>query len=98
MRDRALAPVRQQPKVERDVIQVDGHGRDEGGDVEAAWRVDEAREDEQAQGGGGQVGDLVERAGAQQAELNPAVGRVEGQRHPREHDRIGPQPDRALLP
>jgi len=58
----------------------------------------ERRQDEQAQGGRGQMGDLIERAGAQQAELNVAVDHVENQRYPGEQDRIGPRPDRAQPP
>jgi len=44
------------------------------------------------------MGDLIERAGAQQAELNVAVDHVETQRYPGEQDRIGPRPDRAQPP
>jgi len=49
MRDRALTSRPQPPKVEGYVIEVDGHGGDQGRDVEAAWRLDEAGHDEQAE-------------------------------------------------
>ena len=82
MRHRALGLVSQQPEVERYVIRIDGDRRDERRDVEAARRVDEARQDEQAQRRGGQMGDLIDGSGGPHAEGNPAVGRVEGQRDP----------------
>jgi hypothetical protein len=75
------------------VIQVDGDGRDEGRDIEATRHLDEACEDEQAQRGHDQMGRLVDKAGDQDAEWNPAIGRVECQRHPSKQHRTGPPPD-----
>ena len=60
MRDRALSIVSQQPQVQRYVIQIDGDRCDERCDVEAARRVDEARQDEQSQGRGGKMSDLID--------------------------------------
>ena len=77
MRDRALVLDPQQSEVEGYVIQVDSDGRNESRDIEPTRHVDEACQDEQAQGCGGQMGDFIERAGIQNTELNPAVGRVE---------------------
>jgi hypothetical protein len=79
------------------VIEVDGHGRNESGDVEAAWSINEAREDEQAQGRSGQMSDFVEWAGTYQTVGKPAVGRVEPQRDPGKHYRAGPQPDQTSV-
>ena len=42
------------------MIHIDGDRRDEGRAVEAARRVDEARQDEQAQGRGGKMSDLID--------------------------------------
>jgi hypothetical protein len=81
MRDGALRRV-PQPKVKRYVIQIDGYRCDKTCDIETTRRVDEAGEREQPQRPRGQVGDFVERAAGQDAERNPAVGRVEGQRDP----------------
>jgi len=67
MCDRALAVVPQQPQIERDVIKVDGHRGDQRGDIEPPRRIGKTRQDHQAQGRGGQMGNLVERPGAQQA-------------------------------
>ena len=69
-------------KVKRYVIQVYGHRRDKTCDIETTRRVDEAGQGKQPQRPRGQVGDFVERAAGQDAERNPAVGRVEGQRDP----------------
>jgi len=80
MRHRTLGLVSQQPEIQRYVIRIDGDRRDERRDVEAARRVDEACQDEQAQSRGGQMGDLIDGPGGPHAEANPAVGRVEGQR------------------
>jgi hypothetical protein len=57
MRDWALGLVSQQPGVQRHVIHIDVDRCDERRDIEAARRVDEARQDEQAQSHGGQIGD-----------------------------------------
>ena len=53
------------------------------------------RQDEQAQGHGGQMGGFIQWPAAQQVELNPAVGCVESQRDPGQQNRIGPPPDRT---
>jgi len=63
-------------------------------DIEAARHVDEARQYEQAQGRGGQMGDLIDRPGGPHAEGNPAVGRVECQRGRGQHQRTSPPQDR----
>ena len=94
MRHRALGLVSQQPEVQRYVIHIDGDRCDERRDKEAARRVDEARQDEQAQGRGGQMGDLIDGPGGPHAEGNPAVGRVEGQRGRSQQQRASPPPDR----
>ena len=60
MRDRALILVPQQPEVKGYVIQVDGDGRNETGDIKPARHVNQARQDEQTQGPGGQMGDLIQ--------------------------------------
>ena len=80
MRDRALGLVPQQPEVQRYVIHVDGDRCDERRAIEAARRIDDARQDEQPQGRGGQMGDLIDGSGGPHPEGNPAVGRVECQR------------------
>jgi hypothetical protein len=90
MRDRALAPV-QPAEIERYVVHVDGDRRNQGRDIEPARHIKEARQDEQAQRRGGQMGDFIERAGAQQAERNPAVDCVKSQRDPRQQDLVGQQ-------
>ena len=92
MRDGPLIRV-SEPEVERYVIQIDGNGSDKTCDIETTRRVDEAGQSEQTQRSGDQVGDFVERAAGQDAERNPAVGRVEGQRDPRQQYRNRPQPD-----
>jgi len=94
MRDRALVLVSQQPEVHRYVIQVDSDRCDERRDIEAARRVDEAGQDEQAQGRGGQMGDLIDGPGGPHAETNPAVDRVECQRGRGQQQRTGPPADR----
>jgi hypothetical protein len=43
MCERALVLVRQQSEVDGYVIEVDGHGGNESGDVEATGYIDEAR-------------------------------------------------------
>ncbi|HKS95697.1 MAG TPA: hypothetical protein VJV74_06125 [Terriglobia bacterium] len=93
VRDRALSSVPQQPEVERYVIEVDGHRRDQSRHVEATRHVHEAGQDQQAQRGGGQMGRFIEKAAARDVERNPAVGRVECQGNPGEQHRIGPPPD-----
>ena len=60
--------VSQQPEVKRYVIHIDGDRCDERRDVEAARRVDEARQHEQAKGCGGQMGDLIDEPGGPHAE------------------------------
>ena len=97
MSDRALVGVRHQPQVDGDVIEVDGHGRNESGDVEAARYIDDARQDEQAQGRGGQMSDFVEWAGTYHTVREPAVGRIEAQRDPGKQYRAGPQPDQTSV-
>jgi hypothetical protein len=97
MGDRALVGVRHQPQVDGYVIEVDGHRRNQSGDVEAARYVDEARQDEQAQGRGGQMGDFVEWAGTDQTVGKPAVGRIEAQRNASKQYRAGPQPDQTSV-
>ena len=94
MRHWALGLVSQQPGVQRYVIHIDGDRCDERRDPEAARRVDEARQHEQAQGRGGQVGDLIDGSGGPHAKGNPAIGRVEGQRGRGQQQRPGPPPDR----
>ena len=81
------------PRYRGYVIQIDGHGRDKTRDIEPTRHVDEARQGEQAQRPGDQVGDFIERATGQDAERNPAVSRVECQRHRGQQDRNRPQPD-----
>jgi hypothetical protein len=95
MCDRALGMVSQQPEVQRYVIHIDGDRCDERPDIEAARRVDEARQDEQAQGRGRQMGDLIDGPGGPHAERNPAVGRVECQRGGGQQQRTSPRPDLA---
>jgi hypothetical protein len=80
MRHRALGRVSQQPKIQRYVIRIDGNRCGERRDIETARRFDEARQDEQAQGRGGEMGDLIDGSGGPHAERDPAVGRVECQR------------------
>ena len=92
MRDGALPRV-SQPKVKRYVIKIDGYRCDKTCDIKTTRRVDEAGQSEQAQRSGGQVGDFIERAAGQDAERNPLVGCVEGQRDPRQQYRNRPQPD-----
>jgi hypothetical protein len=82
MCDRALVFGAQQPEVERYVIEVDGHRCSQSRDVEATRHVDEARQGQQAQGCGGQMGDFIEWASAQETKLNPAVGRVKANATP----------------
>jgi hypothetical protein len=94
MRDRALAFVPQQSEVQRYVIQIDGDRCDERRDIEAARRGDKARQDEQAQGGRGQMGDLIDGPGGPHAEGNFALGRVKCQRGHGQQQRTGPPPDR----
>ena len=92
MRDRALGLVSQQPEVQRNVIHIDGDRRDERRDVEAARRGDKARQDEQAQRRGAQMGDLIDGPGGPHAEGNPAVDRVECQRGRGQQQRASPPP------
>ena len=97
MRDWPLVPVRQQPEVEGNVIKVDGHRSHQRRDIKAARRIDETDQDHQAQGCGGQMGNLIERAGTQQTKWNRAVGRVEAQRDPGQQQGVGPHPEPTLL-
>ena len=94
MRDRPLFLVSHQSEVQRYVIHIDGDRSDERRNIEAARRVDEARQDEQAQGRGGQMGDLIDGPGGPHAEGNPAVGRVECQRGSGQQQRTSPPPER----
>jgi hypothetical protein len=93
MRDRALDLVSQQPKVQGYVIRIDGDRCDERRDIKTARRVDEARQDEQAQGRGGQMGDLIDGPGGPHTKGDPAVGRVERQRDRGEQQRTSPPSD-----
>ena len=93
MCDRALSRVSQQPEVERYVVQIDGDRCDERCDIEAARRVDEPDQDEQAQGCRGQMGDLIDGPGGPHAKGNPAFGRVKCQRGRGQQQRAGPPPD-----
>jgi hypothetical protein len=79
MRDRP--PGLDSQQVQRYVIHIDGDRCDERRDIEAARRVDETRQYEQAQGCSGQMGDLIDGPGSPHAEGNAAVNRVECQRH-----------------
>ena len=54
----------------------------------------ESRQDEQSQGRGAQMGDLIDGPGGPHAEGNPAVGRIECQRDRGQQQRAGPPPDR----
>jgi hypothetical protein len=92
MRDRALAPVSQHPEIQRYVVHIDGDRCYERRDIEVAWCVDEACQHEQAQGGGGQMGGLIDRPGGPHAEGNAAVGRVERQRDHGQQQRASPPP------
>jgi hypothetical protein len=94
MRDRALGLISQQPEVQRYVIYIDRDRCDNRRDIEAARRVDEARQDEQAQGRGGQMGDLINGPGGPHAVGNPAVDCVECQRDRGQRQRTSPPPDR----
>jgi hypothetical protein len=94
MRDRALGLVPEQPEVQRYVICVYSDRCDERRDIAAARRGDEARQDEQAQGRGGQMGDLIDRPGGPHAEGNPAIGRVKCQRDRGQQQRTSPPQDR----
>jgi len=75
------------------VIHIHSDRCDERGDVEAARRVDEARQYEQSQGRGAQMSDLIDRPGGPHAEGNPAVGRVECQRDRGQQQRTSPPQD-----
>jgi GT2 family glycosyltransferase len=79
-RDQALGLASQQSEVQRYVIGIDGDR-------------DEARQDEQARGRGGQLGDLTEEHGGPSAEGDPAVGRIEGQRGRGQQQWTSPPPD-----
>jgi hypothetical protein len=94
MRDGTLALVPQQAEIQRYVIDIDGDRCDERRNIEAARRVDEERQDEQPQGCGAQMGDLIDGAGGPHAEGNRAVGSVECQRDRGQQQRTGPPPDR----
>jgi len=94
MRDRAVGMISQQSEVQRYVIHIDGDRCDERRDIEAARRVDETRQYEQAQGCGGQMGDLIDGPGSPHAEGNAAVNRVECQRHRGQQQQASPPPDR----
>ena len=59
MRDRALVRV-PQPEVKGYVIQVDGDGRNETGDIKPTRHVNQACQDEQTQSPGGQMGDFIQ--------------------------------------
>jgi hypothetical protein len=72
------------------VIHVYNDGRSESRAIEGTWHVNEARQNEQAQGRGGQVGDLIQWSGAQQTKFNCTVGRVESQRDPSQQYRDDP--------
>ena len=57
-------------------------------------RGDESRQDEQSQGRGAQMGDLIDGPGGPHAERNPAVGRVECQRDRGQQQQTSPPLDR----
>src|ERR1700730_4550358 len=95
MRDRALGLVSQQPQVRRYVIHIYGGRRDERRYVEAARRGDKASQDEQAQGRGAHVGDLIDETGGPHAKGDPAVDRVECQRGRGQQQRASPPPGRS---
>jgi hypothetical protein len=93
MRDRAVGVISQQSQVQRYVIQIDGDRCDERRDIEAARRLDETRQYEQAQGRGGKMGDLIDGPGSPHAEGNAAVNHVECQRRCGQQQRASPPPD-----
>ena len=82
-----------EPEIQGNVVKVDGDRGHQRGGIKPAGRLDQARQDQQAKRGRGQMGGLIERGGAQRAGPDRPVGRVEPQRHHGEQDRAGAAPD-----
>ena len=76
------------------MIHIDGDRRDERRDIKAARHIDEARQDEEAQGRGGQMSDLIDGSRGPYTEANSPVGGVERNRGRGQQQWISAPPSR----